>query len=224
VLDVQSQQPAAFTEDDTSLLGVLADQVAIAIENARLFAGTRQALVEVQNVHRQYLEHEWSRWAAERGLPSMAYQYTPAGLEPAAAEQLPEAQVAWRAGEAVVVNRGPGANGTPSALAVPIKLRGQVIGVIDLQRAADSGGWSEEEIALVQSITDDLAQALENARLLEQTMRRAQREKAVAGITDRIYGATDARSILQIAAEELRRVTGSARAVVRLSREETPSA
>jgi GAF domain-containing protein len=79
-------------------------------------------------------------------------------------------------------------------------------------------------LALAQAVADQVGLALENARLFEETMRRAQRERTVSEITDRIYSASDARSVLQVAAEELRRITGSARAVVRVSqgKSETP--
>jgi GAF domain-containing protein len=226
VLDVQSQQAAAFREEQANLLGILAGQVAIAIEHARLFAETRQALDEVQSVHRQYLRQEWARLAFEHERSGAMFRYAGEGLtEPAAdAAGLPEAVQALRTGELVV--HPAGSNGDHegrAAVAVPIKLRGQVIGVIDVARTgADIPQWSDDELTLVQAVADQVGLALENARLLEESMRRVQRERTISEVTDRIYRASDTHSVLQIAAEELRRITGSSRAVVRLSRESNP--
>jgi len=67
-------------------------------------------------------------------------------------------------------------------------------------------------------VAGEVAIAIENARLIEQTERRAQREQTISAITSQIYSATDVKKLLQITAEELRRATGSARAVVKLGR------
>ena len=56
---MQSAEPAAFDEDDVNMLTILADQVAIAIENARLFQQTQAALNEAQESYRRYLRQEW---------------------------------------------------------------------------------------------------------------------------------------------------------------------
>ncbi len=48
VLDAQSRQPEAFLEDDLAILQLMANQVAISIDNARLFARTEQHLSETQ--------------------------------------------------------------------------------------------------------------------------------------------------------------------------------
>ena len=49
VLDVQSKSEQAFTQDDIAVLQVLANQIAIAIENAQLFIENQKALAELQN-------------------------------------------------------------------------------------------------------------------------------------------------------------------------------
>ena len=91
-------------------------------------------------------------------------------------------------------------------MGIPIKLRGETIGIIHLQdeRAAERT-WAAEEIQTVQSIADQVAQALENARLFEQTVRRADRERKVLEITSKIRSTTDPQAMMQIAIEELQR-------------------
>jgi len=173
-LDVQSTAPAAYDQEDVALLSALADQVAIAIDNARLFEESRQALREVQAVHRQYLAQEWSRVASRRG--QLAYEYRDASTSPLDDFTLPEIDLALARGEVVSLPIDPhpaqGAlaptGGRPvAALAAPIKLRDQTIGVVDLHDAGGSRYWSEDEIALVKAVSDQVALALENVRLLE---------------------------------------------------------
>jgi putative methionine-R-sulfoxide reductase with GAF domain len=65
-LDVQSTEPAAFGQEDVALLSILADQVAIAIENAQLFEQAQQALSEAQGAYRSYLRQEWDAFLGKR--------------------------------------------------------------------------------------------------------------------------------------------------------------
>jgi signal transduction histidine kinase/ActR/RegA family two-component response regulator len=189
-LDVQSTAEAAYDEEDVALLSNLADQVAIAIENARLFEQTQEALEEVQKLQRQYIQREWAGVTAQRG--DLTYEYRRAGTPPIAdlAGALPEVAMALTAGDVVALSdlsrdmgalrsgakdMPVGAPAPSAALAAPIKLREQVIGVLDLQQADRPRYWTEDEIALVKAVSDQVALALENARLLEaeQEQRRA---------------------------------------------------
>jgi len=76
-------------------------------------------------------------------------------------------------------------------LAVPVKFRDQTIGVIHIQAADDKRRWTEDEIMMVQSISDRAALALENARLFEETVRRADQEESIARVTSQISASTD---------------------------------
>jgi putative methionine-R-sulfoxide reductase with GAF domain/HAMP domain-containing protein/MFS family permease len=77
-LDVQSVEANAFTQDDIELFSILADQVAIAIVNNRLYAETNQALAEIQELHRRYLRMEWKREVTDQNHHS--YRYTAQGV------------------------------------------------------------------------------------------------------------------------------------------------
>jgi GAF domain-containing protein/HAMP domain-containing protein len=58
-LDVHSTQEAAFKEQDIETLQNMANQVAISLDNARLFQETRQRLNEMRNIQKQYLREAW---------------------------------------------------------------------------------------------------------------------------------------------------------------------
>jgi GAF domain-containing protein len=98
------------------------------------------------------------------------------------------------------------------SLQVPLVVREQPIGKITL----DTGGkeLSAEEIAVVEAITNQTALALESARLLEQTTRRAERERKVLDITSKIRSTNDFNSMVQVAVEELQLALGASRAQV----------
>jgi GAF domain-containing protein len=73
-------------------------------------------------------------------------------------------------------------------------------------RVQDNGAdreWTEDELNTIKSVADQVAVALENARLFEQTVRRAEREKKALEITNKIRSTNDPKEMLRIAAEEL---------------------
>jgi len=213
-LDIQSKEVDVFTEEEVSLFTTLADQVAVAIENNRLFSATRDALKEAQEIHRQYLRQEWSRETSERGNRTL--RYTDQGIEIIGNVDLPEIQDVIKTSQVSTHVSSGEDQPARSALAVPIKLRGMVIGVIDLQETQRDRKWTSEEIAAVQSVADQIALALENARLFEQTVRRADRERKVLEITSKIRTANDPQTMLQTALTELQRTLKASRAQILL--------
>jgi GAF domain-containing protein/HAMP domain-containing protein len=208
VLDVQSEQAAAFSKQDVEVMTTLADQVAIAIENANLFGETQRALTEAQLSYGQYLHQAWERMPSE--TQTAGYLYS--GIKVAPMEKpvdLPEIRTAVRSGETVTpTTKDP-------VLAVPLKLRGEVIGVLDIRPKDPSRIWNENELALVQAVAERAAIALENARLFEETTRRADRERTVSEITTRIRSTNDPSVMLQIAVEELRQALGAGEIQIR---------
>jgi GAF domain-containing protein/HAMP domain-containing protein len=202
VLDVQSTEPAAFTQETANTLSILADQVTIAIENARLISETQRALTEAQTLYNQFVSQRWEK-ASERQL---GYLKSLTGGKPI--EQLvhkEEIEQALRNGEMVVVMPSKQAeqfNSQPS-ITVPIKLRDRIIGVLNVLSPDKNHNWNQNEVSLTQAITDRIGIALENARLLEDSQRRASRERAIGEISSRISQKSEIDAILRSTAEEL---------------------
>ena len=204
-LDVQSAETNAFSQEDVETLGVLADQIAIAIENARLLGETQQTLAEIQAVYGESISRAWERKTAHA---SLGYHYSASGgrqvreaLEP---EQIRLAADSGRARLEI------GEDGT-ATLAVPLRLRNQVIGLIHIRAAESARAWKEDEIAIVEATAERLALALENARLFEETSGRAAREHAVADITSKIRQTNDPQAMIRTTIQELQRVLGVTR-------------
>jgi GAF domain-containing protein len=102
---------------------------------------------------------------------------------------------------------------TRSELAIPLRVAGRIIGVLDLH-AANTNVFGEDEIAILQTLSGQVAVAVQNARLFSQTSQRAERERKVVEITSRIRSTNDVSSILRTAVSELRRALGISNGVV----------
>ena len=191
ILDAQSREIGAFKDEDVAVLGILANQISIAIENARLFSQTRQALAESQATYEQYIKQDWSHFA--RTLKYNGYSYD--GIKAVPLENTPPPAPAH-------------------ALTLPIKIRGLVIGNITVRSHDPLRAWSQDEINLAQAAAERAGLAIENFRLLAEAQRRAAKERTVGEITARISASVDVREIMQTAVEELGRAMAGAEVVL----------
>jgi GAF domain-containing protein/HAMP domain-containing protein len=211
-LDVQSREEAAFTDEDANVLQVLADQVAVALSNARLFQQVQDTLEVQRRAYDELSQQAWSEILHAR--PELAFLGSESGIARAADVWRPEMEQALRTGQTI---QGDDTNASGQLpLAVPIKIRGKVVGVLDTYKPAEAGDWTSEEIAMLEAIADQLDSALESARLYQDTQRRAAREQAIRQVTDRMRRAVDIESILQNTVTELARALDVPRAYVRL--------
>lgn len=213
ILDVQSVEAAAFSNEDLQILTTLANQVAIAIENARLLTETRAALVQVQEVYDEFTRAEWSRTVARAELPGFRYHGGRIELIEKG-WKLPEIVEAVESGS-VITGASNGSTDKRSTVAVPVKLRGEVIGVIHIESNDPARHWLKDEISLVEAVAERAAFAMENARLFQDARRRAAKEQAISEATTRISTALNIENILHTTAEELERVLGGSEVSIR---------
>jgi GAF domain-containing protein/HAMP domain-containing protein len=211
VLDVQSTKPNAFSLEDIELFGILADQIAIAILNNRLYIDTLNALEESERIHRQYLYQEWGKDTNDR--QTHGYQSTPHGLTRLVTANNPEIDYVLQSENLFVRNSKKSTE--PAVLAVPIRLRGVTIGVIKLEDdSIIDRKWGLDEIKSIKAVADQVGLALENARLLEKTIRRAERERRVLEITGKIRSTNDPQEMINIAVKELQHTLNASRAQI----------
>lgn len=196
-LDVQSTNEDAFSQEDMNILAVLADQISLAIENARLFETTRRSLTEAETLYRQYLREAWMRLPREEQITG--FRYTPRGATPLQGPVTSQLNSDNTASDARMV--------------IPINLRGETIGNLIVQ-APKGRQWTDDQIDLIQAAADRVALAAENARLFEETSRRAERERLVSEITTKIRSTNDPEEMIRTALDELKGALGATRVQV----------
>jgi len=96
-----------------------------------------------------------------------------------------------------------------SEITIPIKFRGQTVGILDVKSKKGNRQWTQDEITLLEAAAERAAFALENARLVESSQRRASRERAIGEISTKIGAVSGLEAIMQTAVEELGRKIGS---------------
>ncbi|MBN1977120.1 MAG: GAF domain-containing protein [Anaerolineae bacterium] len=208
-LSVQSTQEDVFDENIVAVLAAMADQVAVALDNARLFTQTGAALREMQAAQRRYLTEAWKEFLSIR--PVTRFDYTQPGIElrDSDAKLLRDARRA-----AMLHERSVAVDSTPSdaeaepvppqtVLAVPLKLRGQVIGALSLHETRRRRPWTSEDIGLAETIAEQVALTVENLRLMDEAQRRATRERLIGDVTGRMRETLDLDAVLQSAAREI---------------------
>jgi GAF domain-containing protein len=209
VLDVQSEHPDAFGQEDVELLTIMADQVSLAIQNSQSYEQMQKARSEAESISKQYLHQEWQSITQEGG--NLGYRLTKNKLEPLinrfeTADIIETAQ----SGQSKLVK-----DGAQNRLTIPVKLRGEVIGVLNLE---SKGGhiWKNDVIDIAQAIADRVALAIENARLLTSSQNQAARERTVGEITSKIGASVNLRNVLQTAVEELGRILPGSDVVIQI--------
>lgn len=190
-LDVQSTVSNAFTSTDVSILGLLADQLAIAIDNTRLLEEAQNALNESRTAFSQYLADAWKNKSEAEIL---GYHQTITGGQ----------LVTDRATDEI----GSTLDNSTKTLSIPIQLHSHVIGTIHVRPNDANSKWSKDEINILKSVAERLGLALDNARLFEETSTRAERERLVSDITTKIRTTNDPQEMIQTAVNELKRALG----------------
>ncbi len=212
-LTVQSAEQEAFDEDIITVLQTMADQVAVALSNAYLFAEREEALQAMQQAYGEMSEEAWIDLLRRRS--DLGYRSDKQGVSRAGDIWRPEMERALQEGQTVQGGDGLDAP-DDDTLAVPIKVRGNVIGVLDTRKPQDVGGWAQEEIELLELLADQLGQALESARLYQDTQRRAAREQVLGQMTAGFTRSLDLDAVLRSAARELGRLPNVTEASVHI--------
>jgi len=186
-LDVQSLERDAFSDQDIGVLATLASQVSLAIVNAQIFDQSQRALAEAESITRQYLRETWRQVPDEMKFIGFRRTLTNTELISDDAD-LKKYDVAANKKE----------------ISAPIELRGETIGLLSVQVPLDEY-MTRDKLELIKAVAERVAFSVENARLFDETSRRAQREQLVSEITTKIRGTNDPQEMIQIAMEELKR-------------------
>ena len=172
-ITLQSSKPEAFEENDILVIQSIADNLAVALENARLFEQAQQGLDEIRTLNRTYVQSAWQDAMAAHGKLKAVFENPSAGKDASTEHQIH----------------------------IPIQLRNQTLGYLDLE--TNTPALNPEDQALISAITDQMAQALENARLVEQTQLRAAQEEKLNEFSLLFSRAMNIDDILQMAVKQL---------------------
>lgn len=213
ILDLQSDKPGAFTENDINMFSILADQIAIAIENTRLYEQTRQALVEARQAYQQTLQEGWKNLAQEEG--TIGYYQSLTGnrrlTKPITTEEINQAMFR---GETLIFH-ADGKIDDP-VLVIPIKLREQIIGTLHIKSPSRDRQWTQSEIDLAEAVSERLSLSLENARLIHESQRQAIKEQTIGEITGKLGSSINLYNVLVTAVEELGRTIPGSEVTIKL--------
>ena len=227
-LHLQSTEREAFSQEDIATLQMVADQVAKAIDCAQSYTETRARLEALEETEarpgrpgREQVPYPVSDHTAPSYERSRA-DVTPAGslTVPGGREELDQAIEAAIAHRRVVVRSDSDNRTGQAALVAPINLRGEALGALGLHETEGGRQWTDDEVALVEAVADQMALAIENARLLEETERRAQQEQLVGEITAKMQRATDIDVLMQNAMQELLEALNASYVAVHLGTED----
>jgi len=226
VLDVQSEKVGGLSAADEDALRPLADQVAAAVRNARAFTQTQDALREAQELQRLYTSEAWEQFSAVH--PTTDYEVRQPTLLPLQEITTPEAAAALQRKQTVDLRIGGGGNGSAgaadrasspedatleeaqgpdenieNALATPLRLGDQIIGVLGIRDDDPERRWTEDEITLIEAVSEQMSLAIENARLFEDTRRNAWRDRVVSESTAQVWASDEVADVMKAAEAQL---------------------
>ncbi|MDF1514682.1 MAG: GAF domain-containing protein, partial [Anaerolineae bacterium] len=207
VLDIQTRIAAAFDEHDVEVLHVLADNVAIAIENVNLIADTQEALTRLEQYREQDAIRAWRNALARKNIQA-SYVYRSGFIEPLSDQNLGEDSLTTVEKVTYEVT-----DAHMHRISAPVTVGGQLVGSLVFERLQP---WSDETVHMVASVINQLDLALNNARLLDETRLRASHEAARSEIVARVRALTSTDAIMRHAAEELGRALGVERSRIQL--------
>jgi GAF domain-containing protein len=207
-LSVQSTQVDYFDPDTVIVLQTMADLVAVALDNAQLFAEREGALQAARRAYTQGVQEAWEDLLQKSR--DWGYRYENRIVRPVQGAWRSEMWDAIEQDQEVQVQQED-----VNALAIPIRSAGRVIGVFNFRRRGEET-WAPDEVAFLRALVGQVEQALENARLLAETRRRAARDQQLGEISDSFSRAIDVTSMLQAAVRELGQLPGVVEAAVHL--------
>jgi GAF domain-containing protein/HAMP domain-containing protein len=222
-LDIQADFQSAFSEQDTKVLQLLADQLAAAIENAQLVQQVNQTLAELNNAYQLQTQNIWQSTINQSERSGYEYdglqvRSVPRNLSEDLLHQL-------KNGEPIILEENHEQNDrqTKTTLMIPIMVLDQIIGVIGLEQEDPGHVWTNDEIVIAQAAANRAGITLENARLLKDSQRRATKERAILDATSRIGSALNIGNILYTTAEEIERILGDSEVTLQFDNENASS-
>jgi GAF domain-containing protein len=194
VMDVQSTEQNAFRQEDIQILATLADQVSVAIANARLYEDTQKSLLESEMFYRHDIQTGWTKFTHAQKIAGIHRQ----GMR----SNLYTKSIKLDGEEEVIHSKTRYINKNNSQMTVPVKLRGQIVGMLNV-KTDEKREWAGDEMDIITAIVERAALSIENARLLAESRTAAEKERVIGEISAKISASTKIETILKTAVREL---------------------
>jgi GAF domain-containing protein/HAMP domain-containing protein len=202
VLDVQSDKVNAYDQNDITIMSILTDQLAIAIERTRLLEESNRNTAIMEMALQSQTSRAWREYL-NRSRQARGYRYE--GVEVKTLD-LPD----FNGIEGIGLTKPKidldedGKSGCTAT--IPVRLRGLTIATLKLKFSTDQ--IPSDTMRFLEEASDRLSLALENARLFQDAQRLASQEQQINLISGQIQQSSDFETILQNAISELGKTLG----------------
>lgn len=220
VLDIQDETENTFSEDDLGEFSILAELVSSIYQRLFDIQTTSDILEELELRQKAMSKQAWEEYLLERS--ENGYRYYNGVISTLNKDEITSHTIDWaRLGDEGLLVAKPETTQVKAAKTItsedfrysdrgptiiaPISLRGELVGAIKLQELDPSRIWTEDELALVRAVTEQVGMALENSQLVEETRRRADHEAIVTDIFSQLRSSSEPQVIQQSALEALQR-------------------
>ena len=201
VLDTHSVKEGFFDTGITSILQIMADQLTVAIQNASLVSDLQARINEARLLYQRYAHDSWSR--NRLGDLSRGYEYDILGIHHSDVVLAPEISEKLKDGLPVQINPQ---EDDKTILYMPLMMYNQVIGYIGLEDSNPERHWTEDEITILRSITNQIALAVDNSRLLEETQLRVDQIRLLQEISAIAASTVKMDNLLFLVAEKIKKI------------------
>ena len=178
VLDLRTRRPSRLDEELKLVLRGLSSQIAVAIESIRLREQMAEQLDELVALQRLMRREGWQTFQTRKDLATISYQYEQGSVLPAVQPASPM--------ETEPVQQ-------------LIELSGEVIGTLTVYDDA-TARLNEDDYVLLAVVSEQVANALERARLLNETATRARELETVAQVSTVVSRVLDTQELLTLVA------------------------
>ena len=199
VLDIQSRRTNAFTEDDIQAIRAIGDELAIAIDSARLLRVTQQQLDKFQTSYRDLTRQSWRRISRSTGSSMIRI-----GGSPDASDKDDSFHTLDLATDQLKTVLSE----DEREIAVPVQMRGELIATIGARKTRDSQTWSEDEIRLLEAVSSQVALALESARQYTEEHRRVSELEVVNRVSQAVSQHLRLDSLYRVVHAQINQVLG----------------
>ncbi len=207
-LDVQSKQRDSFTPQQIEALQTLADQITIAIENTRLYEESQRLLASLEVEKSERTRRAWREYMNSQRKNQLISQYgNPTGYDGTDLRQ-----AALSSGQSVV---GEKTTRNTIPFAVPIRLRGQTLGVVEYELTERDFNYNK--VLLAEELVSRLAISLDNARLFQGSVQSTEREHLVNEISSKLTSQTEIQDIIETALQEVGQALRTPKVAIRFN-------